>query len=494
MDERGYPVAEAAADLAGARLLAGALIAAGGHWRPWSAAGGQPLPGVFRGASLDSRRIRPDELFVALPGERVDGRRFVAAALAAGAACVLAGAAGAAAGNAGEDPLAAAAAPRDGAVILLAADARAALATLAARWRASLPVAVAAITGTNGKTTTKDLLAAILAAAGPTHATAGNLNNTLGLPLTLLGLTSAHRFAVLELGASAEGDIARLAPAAAPRVGVITNASPAHLAEFGSLEGIVRGKGELLDALPVDGTAVLNADSHGFVAWAARARCRLVTHGETGGDRRWRWRPAAEPGRGLLELGGRTWEVPLPGRHNGANLAAALLAARALGVDDRTAAAGLARFAPSPHRGHLERIGGTLVLDDCYNANPASVLSAAAALVSLPGDGRALAVLGVMAELGDDSATLHRQTGERLAAAGLHGLLAVGAGAEGLAAGFAAAAPGQGFWVAAKPEATRWLVEQARPGDRVLIKGSRSAGMEDVLAAWRRSATDPTGD
>ena len=489
MDERGYPVAEAAADLAAARLLAGALIAAAGHWRPWSAAGGQPLPGAFRGASLDSRQIRPDELFVALPGERVDGRRFAAAAVAAGAACVLTGAVG----GRDDEPLAAAAAPRDGAVILLAADARAALTTLATRWRASLPVAVAAVTGTNGKTTTKDLLAAILAAAGPTHATVGNLNNTLGLPLTLLGLTGAHRFAVLELGASAEGDIARLAPAAAPRIGVITNASPAHLAEFGSLEGIVRGKGELLDALPTDGTAVLNADSHGFAAWAARARCRLATHGETGGDTRWRWRPAAEPGRGLLELGGRTWEVPLPGRHNGANLAAALLAARALGVDERTVAAGLARFAPSPHRGRLERIGGALVLDDCYNANPASVLSAVAALILLPGDGRALAVLGVMAELGDDSATLHRQTGERLAAAGLHGLLAVGAGAEGLAEGFAAAAPGHGLWVAAKPEAARWLVEEARPGDRVLVKGSRSAGMEDVLAAWRRAATGSAG-
>ncbi|MHB8079276.1 MAG: UDP-N-acetylmuramoyl-tripeptide--D-alanyl-D-alanine ligase, partial [Candidatus Krumholzibacteriia bacterium] len=435
--------------------------------------------------SLDSRRVGPGELFVALPGERVDGRRFAGAALAAGAAGVLA--------DAGGEPPAAAAPPRDGAVLLLATDARAALAVLAARWRASLPVAVAAVTGTNGKTTTKDLLAALLAAAGPTHATAGNLNNTLGLPLTLLGLTAAHRFAVIELGASAEGDIARLAPLVAPRVGVITNASPAHLAEFGSLEGIVRGKGELLDALPPDGTAVLNADSPGFAAWVARARCRLATHGETGGDSRWRWRPAAAPGHGLLELEGRTWEVPLPGRHNGANLVAALLAARALGVDERTAAAGLARFTPSPHRGHLARIGGVLVLDDCYNANPASMLSAAAALVSLAGHGRALAVLGVMAELGETSAQLHRQTGERLAATGLDELLAIGPGAEGLAEGFAAAAPGRARWVATKPEAARWLAAQAGPGDRVLVKGSRSAGMEDILAAWRLAATGSAG-
>jgi len=485
MAEQGYRMADAAADLAAARLLAGALIAAGGHWRPWSVAGGEPLPGAFRGASLDSRRIAPGELFVALPGDRVDGRRFAGAALAAGAAGVLA--------DAGGEPPAPAPAPRDGAVVLLATDARAALTTLAARWRAALPVAVAAVTGTNGKTTTKDLLAALLAAAGPTHATAGNLNNTLGLPLTLLGLTAAHRFAVIELGASAEGDIARLAPLVAPRVGVITNASPAHLAEFGSLEGIVRGKGELLDALPADGTAVLNADSHGFAAWAARARCRLATHGETGGDSRWRWRPAPEPGHGLLELEGRTWDVPLPGRHNGANLAAALLAARALGVADAVAAAGLARFAPSPHRGHLERIGGALVLDDCYNANPASMLSAAAALVSLPGDGPALAVLGVMAELGETSAQLHRQTGERLAATGLDELLAVGPGAEALAEGFAAAAPGRARWVATKPEAARWLAARAVPGARVLVKGSRSAGMEDILAAWRLAATGSTG-
>lgn len=493
-DAAGFPLADAAGVLAAAGLLAGVRVWAAGHWRPGSvaggggaeagaagSAGGAALRGAFAGAVVDSRLVRGGELFVALPGERTDGRSFVGAALAAGAAAALAGAWR----GPGPDPLAAVRGEREGAVLLLAEDPRAALARLAAAWRARLPARVIAVTGTNGKTTTKDLLAGMLSAAGPAHATAGNFNNELGLPLTLLGLRPEHRFAVLELGASAVGHIARLAPLAAPHVGIITNASPAHLAEFGSLDGIIAGKGELLDALPADGAAVLNADSPGFAAWTARARCRVVSHGEAGGEHRWRWSPAADPGRGLLELDGAAFEVPLPGRHNGANLAAALLAARLCGLDDAAIRAGLAAFAPSPHRGALLEIAGVRFLDDCYNANPVSMAAAAAALLALPGGGRALAVLGRMAELGPQSEALHVETGARLAVLGLDLVVAVGEGSAPLAAGCRAAG-GAALHLATHAEAARWLAAHAAPGDRVLLKGSRSAGMEEVLACYRR--------
>jgi UDP-N-acetylmuramoyl-tripeptide--D-alanyl-D-alanine ligase len=268
------------------------------------------------------------------------------------------------------------------------------------------------------------------------------------------------------------GEIARLAPLAAPRVGVITNASPAHLAGFGSLEAIVRAKGELLDVLPPDGTAVLNADSAGFADWARRAPCAVVAHGEGAGDHRWRWTAAGDPQRGFLTLDGESWDVPLPGRHNGANLAAALLAARAAGLEAAAIRVGLAGFRPSPHRSHLEMVGGVRLLDDCYNANPESVVSAARSVVELGGGGRAIAVLGPMAELGERSAELHRETGRRLAAVGLDQLVAVGAAAAELAAGCRA-----GGRAALGP----------RAGDRVLVKGSRSAAMEQVIALWRQA-------
>ncbi len=482
MAEAGFALADAAAILRQAGLLVDVLVADGGSWRSAGGADATPPPLAFRGACLDSRQVRPGELFVALPGERTDGRRHAGAALAAGAAAVLAGAWG----GGGDDPLAQQPAPVHG-VVLLAGDPGAALAALASAWRRRCDVLVVAVTGTNGKTTTKDLLAALLSAAGPVLATRGNLNNDLGVPFTLLGLRPEHRHAVIEMGASAQGDIARLAALAAADIGVITNAGEAHLARFGSLADIIAGKGELLDALTPAGAAVLNADSPGFDAWRRRARCRLLTHGENAGQHRWRWRAGDDPGRGLLHLDGAWWEVPLPGRHNGANLAAALLAARAAGLDDDAARTGLARFSPSPHRGHLERIGQLLVLDDCYNANPTSVANAAAALVALPGGGRAIAVLGMMAELGPDSARLHREAGAQVASLGVDLLVAVGPEAAPLVEGCRAAG-GQGVCVQTRAEAAEWLAAHTVPGDRVLVKGSRAAGMEDVIEQYRRRA------
>lgn len=471
-----YRLAEAVADLVAAGRLAAVHLFRDGRWRATLPPAADWPDLGFLGAGLDSRALAPGQLHVALKGERVDGRDYVGSALRAGATVALTRPWS----TDGADPLLSGD-PGHDAAVLLCPDPEAALHELARRWRARRDVRLAAVTGTNGKTTTKDLLAALCAHAAPTHATAGNLNNDLGLPLTLLGLRRDHVLAVVEMGASGPGDIDRLAALASPQVGVIINASEAHLAGFGSLEGIVRTKGELLDHLPPDGAAVLNADSPGFDAWRDRAPCPVVSFGVETGEHRWDWRPG--PAGGVLTLDGREIEVPLPGRHNGANLAAALLAAEILVGRELEAAAALSHYTGSPHRSRLLDAGGMRLLDDTYNANPESLRTAARAVAELPGEGRVIAVLGAMAELGARSDALHEETGRALRAAGIDLLLAVGAGAMGLVVGFVAAG-GQALHCADPVSAAKELVDLARPGDRVLFKGSRSAGMERALEAF----------
>jgi len=475
--DRGYDLRRAGADLAAAGLWDGAAVARGGAWAFVVDPAQLPDAG-FLGATIDSRTAAPGQLFVGLAGERTDGRRHVPDALGRGAAAALTRRWE----GAPPDPLFAGAAPA-GAAVLLSRAPETALAVLAGRWRGLCPVRIAAVTGTNGKTTTKDLLAALVGAVARTHATAGNLNNDLGLPLTLLGLRRDHDVAVVEMGASRAGDIERLAALAAPQVGVITNASGAHLEGFGSLAEIVRTKGALLDHLPPDGTAVLNADSPGYDAWRERSPCRVVSWGRAAGDHRWSWRADPAGGGGVVTLDGREVAVPLPGEHNGANLVAAWLAALALTGREPDAAAALSGFATSPHRSRVLAVRGLWLLDDCYNANPASMLSAAAALAGLPGDGRRLAVLGAMGELGADAPALHRDTGRRLRAAGLDAVWAVGEAASELAAGFREAG-GEAEVCADAAAAAAALAAAVRAGDRVLFKGSRSAAVERVLDAF----------
>ncbi len=469
-----FPLSEAIAALDRAGLLAAVLLPAGGAMAVRNpAVAATETKAAFLGARVDSRQLATGELFVALPGEHVHGRQFAADWLSVGG-WVLTDA------TDGDDPLCAVAGV-PGSGVLVCRDPQRALAELARLWRAAMPAGVVAVTGTNGKTTTKDFLAAALTGAGPTLATAGNFNNFLGLPLTLLALRPQHRFAVIEMGASAVGEIDFLAGLAAPSVGVITNASPAHLAEFGSLAAIIEGKGELLDHLPADGVAVLNADSPGFAEWQARARCPVVSLGLDAADHI--WSAAVVAGQPTLQLVGQSWPVPLPGRHNAGNLAAAILAARALGAGDQEIRAGLAKFAGSPHRGVVLEIGGRVVLDDAYNANPASMIAAVAALLSLDEGSestRTFAVLGHMAELGEDADEIHRETGRQLAASDLDILVAVGTAARPLSAGFDAEGGG-GHYCAAVDEAARWLGTRTRPGDRILIKGSRSATMEEII-------------
>ncbi len=477
MTERRYLLAEAAADLRDAGLLANILVHERGEWSTLAKDTDSP-GGAFLGASLDSRSVTVDSLFLALPGERVDGRNYVGVALRAGSSAALTSEWG----GAGPDPLMSGDPGRD-AVVLVATNPHQALTVLAERWRSRLGTKAVAVTGSNGKTTTKDLLSCLLNHHGSTHATVGNYNNDLGLPLTILGLRECHRWAVLELGASAPGDIDRLAALAKPQVGVITNAAGAHLDGFGNLEGVIATKGELLDHLPSDGTAVLDRDGIGYDSWRDRAPCRIVDWGLQGQRGVWTWQPTGQGAGGVVSLDQESWTLPLPGRHNGANLIAAVLAARALTGETLDIAAALTQFSGSSHRNHLLDAAGVTLFDDSYNANPASVLAAAEALMDLPGQGRRFAVLGMMAELGTESLGLHHETGAALRELGLDGLWSVGESALGLAAGFADAG-GNGEALQDVDTALHTVLAAVEPGDIILVKGSRSAGMEKFVSRF----------
>ncbi len=427
--------------------------------------GGEPVLGAV---AIDSRRMTPDGLFVALPGSRADGHDFVAGLHGRAAAALVA--------RWVDSPL-----PQwrvtDPAVILAA---------LGRHCRRAVNPIVIGVTGSNGKTTVKELTALMLGRAGATLATAGNYNNTLGVPLTLCRLDSRHRFAVIEMGAGAAGEIAPLAEWAAPGVAVVTNAYPAHLSGFGDLETVVRTKGELFAALGPNGVAVLNAGSPHRQAWRRQIRERpTVTFGagETAADVIVR---SAGPGEIAVRWPGgeRVTRFSLLGAHNRWNAAAAIAAVHAAGVEPEQVLDALGAAESVPGRLALETLaGGARLIDDSYNANPASVAAALDAPAELPGE-RWL-VLGDMAELGATGAERHAEAGAHARAAGVTRLFATGPLARATVAGFGEG----GCWFNDREALTAALTEALHEGVAVLVKGSRSAGMETVVRALR----DPTG-
>ncbi len=423
------------------------------------------------GVVIDSRRVAPGALFVALRGERFDGHDFLAQAEAAGAVGVLL-----------ERPM-----PSPLPQILVQ-DSRQGLGRLAAAWRRQLPGKLVALTGSNGKTTCKELITAILAQAGRVSATQGNLNNDLGMPLTLLGMKDEDHL-VLELGANHPGEIACLTQIARPLVGLITNAGRAHLEGFGSPEGVARAKGELAAGLPAGATLVIPADSPWTSLWKDLAGDRhLVTFGLSE-DAAVRADPLGVTGV-WNEAGFRTqflartpWgDIPLGlallGLHNVRNALAAVAVTGALGVSLSAIARGLA--APRPVPGRLQpRLGrdGVRLIDDSYNANPDSVGAAIEVLAGLPG--RRWLILGDLAELGPTSPELHEAIGRRARDAGLDRLVGVGPQSRLAAAAFG---PG-GLSFADRESMLAALGKGFDAGDLVLVKGSRSAGMERVVQA-----------
>jgi UDP-N-acetylmuramoyl-tripeptide--D-alanyl-D-alanine ligase len=426
--------------------------------------------------TLDSRTVAPGDLFVAVAGERVDGHDFLGAAAAAGAVAAL--------GTRPDDAL----------PTVVVDDPVVALGRLAAGVHARLTAGglrTIGITGSSGKTSTKDLLGQVLAAAGPTVSPPGSYNNDIGLPLTVLSADEASRFLVLEMGSRGPGHIARLCAIAGPQVGVVLNVGSAHLGEFGSPDGVAQAKGELVEALPEDGTAVLNADDPRVLGMASRTRARVVTTGQ-GPDADVRGTGGAldEQGRAAFDLrvGEETHPVHLQvvGRHQVANALSAAGAALAVGMEPADVAAALSS-ATVRSRWRMEvdrRADGVTVVNDAYNANPESMRAALAALTGLPAT-RRIAVLGAMGELGHDAPAEHERLGRDAAAAGVDLIVAVGPDAVGITEGAAAAgrrAGEESVHVPDRAAARELLSEVLRPGDVVLVKASRSYGLE-LLAA-----------
>jgi UDP-N-acetylmuramoyl-tripeptide--D-alanyl-D-alanine ligase len=427
----------------------------------------------FTQVSTDTRTVRANELFVALRGPHFDGEQFVGAALAAGAAGAVVAAA---------QPLAL---PQ-----IVVADTQEALARGASAWRAQFDIPLVGVAGSNGKTTVKEMTAAILGAAGACLATRGNLNNHIGVPLTLLRLEPEHRFAVIETGANRAGDVAGLAALARPTVGLITNAGAEHLEGFGSLEGVARAEGEMVAALASDATAVINADDAFAALWRTLTRARVVSFGTRNAadfsatDIRFGIDAEGFHTRFTLvcALGRTAVEMRLGGRHNVANALAAAAAAAAAGAKLEHIRSGLAAMRAVQGRLQLKRArSGAWLIDDSYNANPSSVRAGIEVLAEL--EGRKWLVLGDMAELGTFAQDSHTEIGTFARAHGIERLFATGALASLAAKSFGDG----GEWYPDGETLARALEQAATPEVRMLIKGSRINRLERVVDALSRA-------
>lgn len=442
--------------------LAQAIAAAGG------ALHGQDVP--FTSVGTDSRADCGGQLFVALRGERFDGHDYVAAARAAGAAAAMV-----------DHPL-----PLE-IPQWIVEDTRLALGHLAAAWRERFAGRIAAITGSNGKTTAKEMVASVLARSGRVRATKGNLNNDIGMPLTLLSARDED-YLVLEMGANHAGEIGYMTDIARPDVALITNAGRAHLEGFGSVEGVARAKGEIARGLGQEGVFVVDGDSRFLPLWRELAAGRrLVTFGlgpdcDLSADPtqvRIDW--GAEGFRTAFEIRRQGPDLPvslrLAGRHNVRNALAAVAVASALGIDDSAIQEGLAALTPVKGRLCPRACAGRAMIDDTYNANPDSIAAAIEVLVGLAG--RRWLVIGDLGELGADARQLHAEIGERARDAGVDRLATVGALSEAASLAF-----GEG---AAHFSDQSALIAHLRaelgPDDPVLVKGSRLARMENVVEA-----------
>ncbi|HEI8866852.1 TPA: UDP-N-acetylmuramoyl-tripeptide--D-alanyl-D-alanine ligase [Serratia odorifera] len=424
--------------------------------------------------TTDTRQVSPGCLFVALKGERFDAHDFAADALAAGAGALLV-----------SKRL-----PVD-APQLVVKDTRLALGQLAAWVRQQVPARVVALTGSSGKTSVKEMTAAILRQCGEVLYTAGNFNNDIGVPLTLLRLQPQHDFAVIELGANHIGEIAYTTALTRPQTALVNNLAAAHLEGFGSLAGVAQAKGEIFAGLSADGVAIVNADSNDWPHWQAQLVGKTV----------WRFSPQATDGVDFfaseISVNGKgtqftlhspfgevAIELPLPGRHNVANALAAAALATSVGASLEAVRVGLGQLQAVPGRLFpIQLKPGQLLLDDSYNANVGSMTAAAQVLAEMPG--YRVLVAGDMAELGDEAEECHRQVGEAARLAGIDKVLTVGSLSQLLSA-----ASGQGEHFQDKAAVIARVAELLREHAviTVLIKGSRSAAMEQVVRALQEKA------
>ncbi len=432
----------------------------------------------IKGVSIDSRTIKAGELFVAIKGDRFDGHDFVPDAIKRGAWGAIVE----------RSVLESRYASLGGLKNIIAVeDTLHSLQEMSAAHRKKFSIPLVGITGSNGKTTTKEMLASILRQKGPVLKNAGNLNNHIGVPLTLMGLTASHKTAVVEMGMSGPGEIKMLARLVMPTVGVITNIGPAHLEFLGSLDMVVQAKGELLENMEPNSIAVLNADDRYFEALKAKFNGSMITFGidkaadVTAVDIRQE--------KNLTDFNIRSGDAAVRvrlqavGRHNVYNALAAAAAALAVGMPLESVKYGLEDFSPIAMRSELKQIKGRLVLEDCYNANPRSMEAALETLVSIRQGRKIIAVLGDMLELGEASGDAHRAIGAAAARLGVDLLITVGALSKLIGDGAREAGMTREQVVGARSnaDAAAILRERSQNGDAILIKGSRAVKMEEIL-------------
>jgi UDP-N-acetylmuramoyl-tripeptide--D-alanyl-D-alanine ligase len=423
----------------------------------------------YSGVSTDTRTLQPNELFVALHGPNFNGNDFVAAAQTAGAAGAVVDT---------EQAM--------GLSQIIVPNTQTALEQAARQWRAQFSIPLIGVAGSNGKTTAKEMTAQILAQAGDCLATRGNLNNHIGVPLTLLRLEAAHRYAVVEMGANRAGDVAALVQIARPTIGLITNAGAEHLEGFGSLEGVARAEGEMVAGLGADDTAVINADDEFADLWRGSTRARVVTFGvQQSADFQATQVRVAGGADGFITnfrlncpLGSASIELQLAGEHNVANALAAAAAAVSAGATLDHVVTGLAAMRAVRGRLQLKTArSGAWIIDDSYNANPSSVRAGIEVLAQL--EGRRWLVLGDMAELGDFAEAAHIEAGEYARAHGVERLFATGPLAALAVKSFGAGAE----WFTDTGALAKALDAAAGADVRMLIKGSRLNKLERVVDA-----------
>lgn len=423
---------------------------------------------TITGVSTDTRKIQPGDLYVALSGERFNGHDFISDAKARGAVAALI------------DQDVDTALP-----CVRVADCLVALGLLGAANRDQFTGPVVAVTGSAGKTSVKQLMSSVLSVRYNTWMTQGNLNNHIGAPLTLLAIKPEHQAAMIELGASGKGEIAYTAKWVKPVVGIITNAAEAHIEGFGSLDGVVQTKGELIDFIQPGGTAVLNADDVFYSRWAERAAgVKQLSFGfsENADVRAVDITTSLQGSQFTLTFAGGQWatELPLPGLHNVRNALAVAAAGFALGMSADDIICGLKNAVAV--NGRLQWVTGAQgqqILNDAYNANPASMRAAVDVLKQAE---NSWLVIGDMAELGPDEMTLHAGVGRYAKEQGISHLLATGNRSQQATDAFGAGAQ----WFATKQELVRFLQQQTSDRDVILVKGSRSAGMDEVVHALQQ--------
>ena len=426
--------------------------------------------------STDSRTLKHGELFVALRGENFDGHKFVEAAVKTGAVGAIVDL-----GWKGKVP--------DNFTVICVEDTLQAYQTIAANYRKSLPLRVLAITGSNGKTSTKDFAAAVLGRRFRVTKTQGNFNNHVGLPRTMLEATSQDEVAVWEIGMNHPGEVAALAKIAAPDAALITNIGIAHIEFMGSREAIAAEKGALAEAIGPQGSIILNADDPFSKNIATRTHAKVIFAGTTAGTIRAGEITQSAHGSDFTILEGAhrcRAQLPVPGLHMVQNAMLAVAAGRLFGLSLEEAAAGLVAAPLAKARLQIRQIGGVQFIDDSYNANPDSMKAALRTLVELDADGKRIAVLGEMRELGKESARGHREVGETAAELGVDQLIAIGDMGAAIAEAAQEAGLEKTAAVGSISEAAEMLTEITAPGDLVLIKGSRTARTERVLEEFAK--------